>query len=259
MTPQKAEELLKKLNAMIKAAQERRDLAVAEADNMEVRKRSLMEGVEFEVASLRSNMKTELGTEHKKLEDEIARLTSVKDGLEKRVKGLMGAAEVLTVTQADKELRSAELDAQITDRNTRLSELDEQIITATTEIKGLRDTEASIRAAIQDIEFARRQAQADIELLDKQVEESEMRIIELDANFKARKEILDAQTSEAQRKLTDTQALVVEAARKDRAIREAWADEHLKLEKRTKAVQKMEARMSDAEARIQEYDQYMSL
>lgn len=259
MTPQKAEDLLKKLNAQIVSAQERRNLAESEASNLETRNRSAREGVELEVAHLRDSMKKELGAERTDLEAYITRLTSVKEDLEKQVIELKGQADALTTDNADIALRKTELDAQIADRNSKLNQLDEQIINATTETKKLRDVEASIRVAIQDIEFARRQAQTDIELLDKQIEESEARIMELDVDYKARKEYLDKQMSEAQRKLTETLASVVEAERKDKSMRQNWADEHLKLEKRTKAVHKMEARMSDAEARIQEYDNYMKL
>lgn len=255
---QKAKDLLSKLNAQIKSAQERRDMAVAEADNMEARNRSAREGIDLEVAQLRADMMKEFKADQAKLNDDIAKLTSVKDGLGQQTAQLEFDRVNLAATLDMFTAKRDDLYAQVTERNTKLSELDEQIITATTETKKLREVEASIRAAIQDIDFARRQAESDLELLNKQVGESEARIIELDADFKAKKEFLDRQMHQAQRQLVDTQASVVEAARKDKAMREAWADEHLKLDKRTKTVQKMEARMSDAEARIQEYDNYMS-
>jgi hypothetical protein len=45
----------------------------------------------------------------------------------------------------------------------------------------------------------------------------------------------------------------------DKLIRENWAEEHKKLEKRTDTVRKMEARVASAESRVQELEDYMKL
>lgn len=127
------------------------------------------------------------------------------------------------------------------------------------EVGALRSVKERVLLEIADFNHTRQLAADDLVILNEEVGNVEDKIIELDAVFKARKEILDAQLFELQRQIKEAMNSLDEAQREDKAIRQSWADAQLKLDKREQAVRQKEAKLSDKGSRIEELKRYDSL
>lgn len=190
---------------------------------------------------------------------EVAKLTEVKSNLQDEISGLNIAKEKINSEVANFKVRREDVEAQVLSNAEKLAELDEQLIQATEDLMDRRGKIEVLRQEVHELELAKEHSAQDLEILNAAVDETEERIMELDSGYKTRRETLEAQVSEIQRKLNDALANLVDAQNKDKQIRENWADEHRKLDKRTQTVRRMEAKLSDAEARVAELDNYMKL
>lgn len=254
-----AQQLLNKTLEQVKVAQERRDMARSESAMLEQRNaRTVAEGRDSA-----SKQAKKIVDEAKQLRAvvhaDISKLITVKEGLLDEVGNLNKEKEKVSVEAASRTVRREELDAEILDRLQKLDELDQQLVGASEDLQDRRGKLLVLHEDIKEVDQNKQRMVLDLEVLDETVSATQDKVMELDTEFKTRKESLGIQTAEAERKLNDALANLVDAQNKDRQIRENWADEHRKLEKRIQAVRIMEAKLSDAETRIAELDRYMKL
>lgn len=143
----------------------------------------------------------------------------------------------------------------LTDQN-RLEDTSEQVSSALETVEALSKRQDSLRGELKELEDSRWVIKEDLDVLNNEAELTENRIIELDTQYKERKAYLDKLLSDTQLKLKEASDSLTEAQNKDKTMREAWAEEHMKLEKREATVRRMEAKVSDAESRIEELGRY---
>lgn len=253
---EQAEKLLKKLNQDIAVAQERLVVAQNQADNLEKRNKAVIASIEQEgtlkkklLAEQALSQKDTLNNEiaqadivKRRLLDDISRLNRQKTNLDDTIDGLLEAKD--------------NLDKQIVEDGIKRQELLDQILKTTAEIKSNEEKINSTRTTIRELETVKQQIEADIEILHNEADDVQSEIIELDNQFKNQKANIDNELYEARIELRRVTDRLLEAERKDKAFRANWAEEQLKLDKRTQAVRRMEARVSDAESRIEELKRY---
>lgn len=248
---------LAKVKQEIANAESRKALAKSQADNMEARAKSLLISIEAEAAQRRVELAKEHDEIKTKLDADISKLTSVKHDLEDDIVRLNESQVEIDLSTTQLVQSHSELSVEVAKKTQELDDVNKQLEAKAGSLRDLTVAEENLRASISELENAKVHSTADLEVLSSELEITENRIIEADAEYKARKEYINRQTTEVQRKLVGVLDRLTEAETKDKAIREAWADEYLKLEKRTQAIRKQEARLSDSEARIQELNNYM--
>lgn len=254
---EKANELLKKLNKEVLVAQKRRDLALVAAKTSENRTRTAIRNAEAEGKRRADTMIANAKIRTKTLDEEINQMSVVLTNLREQVEALTEQRVELEKHVEALTLNKTGFDNQTQIQNDTLAGLEEQIVAKATEVLGYRGQIDNLLESIEKLKTEKQDAAGFIETLQEQAELLEQEIADLEITQQARRDALEEQTRQLQDRLDVVNTSLLEAERKDKAIRAAWADGHLKLEKRTQVVQKMEARMSDAEARIQELDNYM--
>lgn len=250
------EEHLVKLKEETSSAERRKAVAENVASNLEERNKTVIGNIEKEAQTLRESLVLENDRLSKKLESEIKPLEVIKLGLQDEIEAL-NKDRTITLDEMEPlydELKFLQEDTK--KANAKLYELNQQIVELEAIIKDNRGKTESLTLEIRDLEDTRLHIQEDLEVLNNEAEGLEDRIIEQDAQFKARKETLDRQLADTQLKLTDAQNALGEAQKKDKEVRESWADAHMKLDKREQTVRRMEARVSGAEQRIEELHRY---
>lgn len=248
-----------KLKAEIASLQDRRLVAENELKSMDNRRKVALEALDEEIRIKRRDMLAELNLEMTAFEADIAKLTKTKNALIEEVAKLNEDCQAINYKLEDLRAQKADLESQIESSNQKLAELDGWILDSRAELKSNRGKIVDLQTQIREIGQDRDRQQEDKQVLEAEIEGLENEIIRLDSDFKYRKETLDNQIKAAQRNLEDVLEKLKEANSKDKQLRQSWAEENLKLEKRTEAVRKMEARVSDAERRIAELDNYMRL
>lgn len=245
-----------KLTQDVATAERRLAVAQNQADNLEERNRIAIETIEKE-ATIR---KEALLKDHKalktKLDTELDRVTEAGNLLSEEVENLNISKSQL---QEDVENMEAEITIQNSKLQSAARELEETTAkqaTLVNEISSLLGKKESLEAQIGDLNDSRNHIMQDQEILSSEAEATENRIIDLDAQFKSRKEYLDKQLADLQIKLKTALDSLLEAQKEDKITREAWAIEHQKLDKREQTVRRMEAKVSDAEGRIEELNRY---
>lgn len=250
---------LNKVREELRVALERRDMARREAAHAEERNaRTLAEGKATATKEGLNIIAAAKGRANL-LEEDISKLTDVKSGLMDEIEALNISKAAINKDSLQRESKRDELDGTIMEYNQKLTELDIQLVNSSEDLRDYRGKVQALYQDIHDLEITKERAQQDLDVLNDTIDETENRIMDLDATFKDRKQTLEIQIAEVQRKLNAALANLVETENKDKSIRENWADEHRRLDKRTQAVRHMEAKLSDSEARIQELDNYMKL
>jgi chromosome segregation ATPase len=250
---------LSETEAAIASAEERRVMAAHEADSLEERNRIAVAELQKEISVKREVMLQAFDVEfedHKQallqfkesqsaVRNEIVTLEKERTSLQSEVKGLQNTFVNLTTDKSLLETTISEQKAESDNQQAQISDQQAQI--------------ESLNQSITELPKTKRQIEHDIEILRAEEEGLENRIIELDAEFKSRKETLDTKLV----KITDELKVALEslsvAGKTDKRIRASWAEEHMKLEKREDSVRKMERRVKGLQDRAVELQNYLSL
>lgn len=99
----------------------------------------------------------------------------------------------------------------------------------------------------------------DIRVLKAEASRMEEKIINLDTDYKAREERLGKQLADVQKQLKDTLRSLHAAQREDKQIRQTWAEEHLKLDKRKRELNKLATQVSNDEKQVESIDRFLKL
>lgn len=266
MNPQKADKLLRELKEEVTSleqaavtAQHRKEVASIEADNLENRNKIIVESIEQEVSLKKKKLLAEVDEESKALETEIGKLRKVKLELQDKIESLAIAQTELLVEVDGLEAQKKVLENELLILQAKLQENHDEIAQWKDEIRGLQAKKENLEQQIAQLVEGTERINEDLSVLEAESTKLEDQIIEQDTIFKTRKETFEKQLSDLQLKLKNAVQSLEEAQAKDKAMRQAWAEEHFKLEKRTVAVHKMEARVAGAEKRVEELDTYMKL
>lgn len=251
-----AQKLLKRLNQDIVTAQDRFQVAQNQADNLEKRNQAVLATIEQEgnakkllIIEQAESRQAELDEAITKSEQVVSHLLKDIEKYNKQKTSLESAVDGLLEAKGN-------LDKQLETDSLKYQNLLDNILKATAELRENEEKINDKRTQIRELETAKQQVEADLEILQGEVANVENDIIVQDADFRSRKEYLDNQLYETNLKLKRALDSLIEAQNKDKAFRTYWAEEQMKLDKRTETVRRMEARVSDAESRIEELKRY---
>lgn len=251
-----AQKLLKKLLEEIDTAQGRLAIAQNTATDLETRNQSVLANIEREGGIKQRFLVEQAQKRQAEVDVEIAKAEKVKSRLIDDVNSLNTEKESVERSIDESVEAKNNLDIQIADDSEKHQDNLEQILKSTNII---RENEVKIndqRNMIRELATQKGQVEADIEVLRNEQDNIEGTIIELDAQYKSQKDYHENDLYATKLKLKNTLDSLIQAQNQDKAFRKGWADETMKLEKRTQAVRRMEARVSDAEARIEELKKY---
>lgn len=250
---------LKQINQEISDAQKRKALAENTASSLEQRNKLVIADIESKAQKLKDKLQTDHDQLAAELRSEIETLKTVKSNLQKNITKTNKELETSAVDLQTLESKKEVIDSDIGVCKTTLETISAQLAEAEENIVAYEAKSANLLAQIEERSDALIHVQQDVEIMDIEATKLEDNIIELDAQFKARKQYLDKQLGELQLKLKNVSDSLQEAQNKDKLMREGWAEERLKLDKREEVVKRVEGRLSDSEARIEELDRYGKL
>jgi len=266
MNPQKAGKLLQDLKQEVSLleqqaenAERRRAIAEKTASSLEDRNERAIKAVEQAVENRRQEIISEAEAQASQIKVDITGLSKTKKRTQDEIVQLNETQAKLTnqveATREEKRL----LDDSLQTAQYQLEYINEALAKKQQQTEDLRREKQTLDNQIKQLVSQRQLINNDLAVLENEATKLEERIIDLDAVFKARKEDYDKQLGEAKKLLDSALSSLQQAQKQDKQVREAWAEEHLKLDKRTKAVQKMEARLAGAEERVRELDNYLKL
>lgn len=223
---------------------------------MEERNKLAIEKIESQAENRDKILKDESEVLKNKLKSDTNKAKRVLNDLTKEIEEQ--AIEQSKILEQTEELTS-ELYAKkshLDDLRTELETVSHKLTDNSEEVNSLLSRKENLLAEIKEAEDSRTYIKEDLEVLNNEAETVENKVIELDAQFKARKKYLDGLLSNTQLKLKEASDSLQEAQNKDKTMREGWAEEQMKLDKREQTVRRMEAKVSDAESRIEELQRY---
>lgn len=243
----------------IKTAEVRRDTAISIADNLEKRNKLALDGLDKQALEHEKALKAKLAKIKAGLEAEIKQLKKLKSDLQDEITALVSRqTELIDLIKALDDERQ-DLQDQIVIMSHTLADLKAEESVVASEIETNRGLFQNLRQQVAELNKAKDQLIGDNDILGAEVEHLENAIVAADAELQARKIDITKQIKGAEAKLNEALARLTETVDKDRAIRQSWADEHARIDKRIATVRRAEARLSESEARVQELDRYSKL
>lgn len=250
------EPYLSKLTGEIETAERRKTIAENTANSLEDRNKLVIEGIEKEAKLKKQTLEQDFKLAKSKIDKELAKAEEVKkallDEIEAQLQLKQSIIDQVHVLVEDRDT----LDQEATVTGEKLADLQSKIITDTNKSVELQGKVDSLTAQLRDLSDSQSRGNEDLEVLNDEIEIVENRLLDLDTDYKERKKYLDGQLHETQTKLKEALDSLQEAQNKDKSMRELWAEEQMKLDKREATVRRMEAKMSDAESRIEELGRY---
>lgn len=253
---QQAENLLKKLREDITLEQERLAVARNQRENLEKRNKIVLEAIEKAGDNKQRLIIEQAQAYQKSIDEQVAKSEEVKVHLLDDINRLNKRKSSLEKTVDELFEAKKNMDRQLEDDSLKHQSGVDQIVAQLTQIKDNEEKINNSRTQLRELERTKHDIESDIDILRKEADTKHGEIIELDDQYKSQKEILDNDLYETQLKLEKAKVSLIEAQRKDKAFRDAWAEEKMKLDNRTATVRRMEAKVSDAESRIEELKKY---
>lgn len=262
----KAQEILKNLQSTLSKteasaakAEQRRVMTLREAESIEERNRLAVETLTRELAVRREVSLKALGEELEKSSQNIIELKKTRTNIESTISDLARKLEVLrkdeqSLKNSIATLKTDEeaLEVIITEQKANIDHLQSE---ANKQLEKIESNDLTL----SELSRAKLQTEQSMETLKAEEGRLENRIIELDAVFKSRKESYDQQLTDTTNRLKTALESLKAADSADKKMRSAWADEHLKLEKRADSVRKMETRVKGLQDRAVELQNYLSI
>lgn len=240
-------------------ADKRHITALAEASNLAERNKTLRRELEDREKTELAKIESIERLKRKELEAQLQTLEKTKKAVLDDIEGLNRRRTKAAAAVEDVDIQKAILASQLDSSRQLLKSLEADLQNTQKKIEERSQKLLGLGEQVNQLIDSRHNIEADIQVMQAEAERMENKIIELDTTFKARKESLDSQLRDIQVKLENASQRLVEAQNKDKAIRKAWAEEHLKLDKRTQAAQAMEARLRGAEDRAAELERFTRL
>lgn len=185
------QESLDKTQQDLVSAEKRRGIASSEAQNMENRNRLAVEDLKREIDAKRQSALKDLEEEIHLKEQGTAKANKVKLEIEKELEDLSitqtnKLTELQTITDEVKVLmdESQRLDMSVSAAHQQLSDLGTEIIERRKITKEELD---NLNQQINELSLRKQTMERDQEILDHTVEDTERKVIELDAQFKLRR------------------------------------------------------------------------
>lgn len=253
------EPYLKSVQTDIAGAERRLAIAKSTADNLEERNRLVIADINKQAQDKQAQYEEELATRQAEEDAQLAKAKAIKEGMLDEIENLNQTKGQLAKDVDALGETKGNLSADIDVKNHELDELSKDVVAKSATISDQRNFKTSLGAEIHELQVAREQAQSDLDVLDVEVAKLEEQIMELDAQHQARKEVVAKQITVLGTQLQAAQADLAETQRQDKTIRESWVDKTRELDKREQVVRRLEARLSGAEARIIELDNYRQL
>lgn len=253
------EKLLSELTTELQTSQDRLEMAKREAKTLEERNaRIIADGKDK--ASRESGKIISIARKDEAIVNlEILRLTKVKTDLLNVISQLNEDKSAIDKEIIRLNTEEAQLEALAAEKVQKLDELDNQLVESSKDLADRSGKVEALHEDIRELQNSKQEIVEDLSILESTVNETEERVIRLDADFKSVQSDLNARLDKARYELNQTLSNLTDAQNKDKQIRENWADEHRKLDKRIEVVRRMEAKLSTSEARIQELDNYMKM
>ncbi len=259
MSPDQAAALVKKLKLEIESLQNRRDIAESTAKTLESRNKSVLESIERDGNARKRFLLEDAEAKLEQLNQQIVETTHVRDSLLDEVAKNNARNQELS-EQIDLYLgQKTSLLTDISDTNHKLAEMDDQLLNFQTEIKDYRGKSQDLRNEIGQLERQRAKGLEDKVALEAELNNVSAAIVQADTDFKSHKDSLQKQINQTQAKLAQALADLTETTNQDKAIREDWANQEVQLEKRMAVVRRGEAKLSDVQKRVEEYENFMRL
>lgn len=250
------EPYLTKLTSEIETAERRKSIAENTASSLEERNSLVIKDIEKEAKLKQQSLDEDFKAKKAKLDEELAKSEEVKkallDEIEAQLQLKQSIIDQIQVLVEDRD----DLARETTANGEKLADTQSKIIADSNKSVELQGKIESLTAQLKDLADSKSLGTEDLEVLNNEIEAVENKLIDLDADYKERKKYLDGQLHETQTKLKDALDSLQEAQNKDKSMREAWAEEQMKLNKRETTVRRMEAKVSDAESRIEELGRY---
>ena len=256
---QEAQKLLQKLNSDIAAAEQRLEIATNVASSLEGRNKLVIEGIENS-SQRREKLVIEQIEEIKEtLNDEIAKLKDVKNHLSDEIKRLAKRKSDVEVGLSDIVTAKTNLSDEIIKDSEKKQDLLNEILKLTNEVKEWESKVNNYRGIVRSLSDTKQQLESDIDILRQEHDAIGIEILEEDGKFKDQKEYYQNEIYRLGVEVDKANLRLNELRGQDKAFRESWAEEHLKLDKRTETVRRLEAKLSNAQARIEELERYGAL
>ncbi len=253
---QQAEKLLAKLNSEIETAEGRLGIAENQANNLEKRNKVVLDAIEKAGDNKQRLIIEQAKSYLDSINGEIAQAETVKTKLLSEINRLVKKKTSLDKS-IDESIEAKEnLDKDIEGTGIRYQEMLNQLLITASEIKTNEEKINTHRNQIRELSSTKHQIESDIDLLRNESDIIQTEIIDLGDAYETQKKILEDDLYEIRIKLEKASESLKIAEKTDKQYREVWAEENLKLEKRTEAVRRIEARVSDAESRIEELKRF---
>lgn len=266
MNPQKADDLLQDLKAELASlekatadAERRRDIAISQANSLEMRNRQAIEQIETEVQTRRKALEKQLNLDISHLNGKIHELEKTKKQLKQEVEQLGTDKQKALEAYNNMQDELGSLTNKFQQLSAQVDEAEARIIQKRAALAGYADKLEQAKKSLAEYHHQCAELEKDRQTLQAMVDELENTTIEMKTQHDVRKKSLDKELQTKEQQLKVTERRLAEALNEDKAVRRAWAEEHLKLEKRTQAVKNMEAAVADAESRVAELDKFMRL
>lgn len=250
------EPYLNKLTSEIETAERRKSIAENTASSLEERNKSVIEGINKEAKLKKQTLEQDFKLSKSKIDKELVKAEGVKkallDEIEAQLQLKQSIIDQIQVLVEDRD----DLNQEVTSTGEKLADLQSKIIVDTNKSVELQSKVDSFTSQLRDLSDSQSRGNEDLEILNNEIEVVENKLLDLDTDYKERKKYLEGQLKETQTKLKDSLDSLQEAQNKDKSMRELWAEEQMKLDKREATVRRMESKVSDAESRIEELGRY---
>lgn len=255
----KARKIIDKLEQERIQAEKRREVALGVASSLEERNKGVIDKIERDALALKEKLTAEVRNEIEELKEQINSLLVVKQGLLDEIRGYQ---EQNLITE-DKKLR---LDDELLEKQGNVSVALQEFQRID---KDLRDTQEVLtdrlgkskvlKEEVEELSFTIQQMKDDKEAIQHELEIVTNDLSESHNTFENQAKYYDDQLYEKKEALAKVQLKLIETEKKDKDFRTDWAERQLVLEKREQVVRRLEAKMSNAEARIEELSRFDTL
>lgn len=225
----------------------RRQIAQNVADNLENRnKDALMELKEVEVKLQEIN-------------SQLPKLEKAKENLQEDIRSINLQIPLLKNEIGQLSDSRMVVQSEIEDNTRELDSVMEDISDKSSKLAGLNINCDESKKEISELEESKGALFNSISILQEEADKLEDFIIEQDAVFKDNESKNKQQLEEIQSHLTVSRNKLLESEKKDKAIRESWAEGTLKLEKREKIIRKRELLLEENDSRLRQQDDFMRI
>lgn len=186
----------------------------------------------------RSQEVSDLDEQIQQLNKEIAQLTKNNSNLEERSRDLSNQIKT-------SQEKLTELDKQKSEVSGEISQLREEIISLHTELGGLNDSKAKLKEEIL--------------ILQGEVNNIENKVMDMDADYKAKEEVQQSQLKDLANRLQNAFDKLKETQMEDERIRKSWVATTELLDKREENLRSRELKVDQGEKNIKQYQDFLKL